>query len=429
MKSITSTDPAKSSTSLGQPHGALHGMFRVLCCFILLLSGCSSSAPVSNPVPAAPWAQLEKQAKGTTVRIGMWDGDPLINAYMKEWVAEQLKNQYDITFEQIGTQGNNLVSKLMVDLETGRSSGDFDLVWINGETFYQLRKLNALTGPFTDRLPNNHLVDWSSRFVAIDFQQPVAGYECPLGSVQLALIYDSSRVMDPPKTRQQIEEWARQHPGRFTFDTGFTGLTFLKCLLYDFAGGPKSLDGPFDDAQYQEASAKLFAWLREIQPLLWRQGKTFPESVTQLHQLFRNGEVDFTMSNNDGEVDNKVIQGILPETSRAYVLESGTIRNSHYLGIPFNAPNKAGAMVVANFLLSPEAQLKKAQPAVWGDGTILDISKLPEEWQGRFRQVEGRTRVASREELNAHALMEPAPEIMIRLEADFRREIIERGQE
>lgn len=442
MKWLTFTLPEKHEASLAHQGPApsfrsLSGRcfqvprMQAVCLFasiVLLLAGCSKTAPVSHPVPAAPWPEIEKQARGSTVRIGMWDGDPLINAFMKEWVASQLKEQYNITFEQIGTQGNNLVSKLMVDLETGRTSGDFDLVWINGETFYQLRTLNALTGPFTDRLPNNRCVDWSSKFVAIDFQQPVAGYECPLGSVQLAIIYDSSRVTEPPKTRQQLEEWIRKNPGRFTFDTGFTGLTFLKCLLYEFAGGPSSLDGPFDEARYQQASSRLFEWLHEIQPMLWRQGRTFPESVTQLHQLFRNGEVDFTMSNNDGEVDNKVIQGILPETSRAYVLDSGTIRNSHYLGIPFNAPNPEGAMIVANFLLSPEAQLKKAQPAVWGDGTILDISKLPEEWQGQFQKIEGRTRVASREELKAHALMEPSPEIMIRLEADFRHEIIERGQ-
>lgn len=407
------------------------GIRLVLLCLAYLfgVAGCGDgSQRESSAMPVGSWEEIEKAAAGSTVRIGMWDGDPQINAFMKEWVARELKERHNITFEQIGTQGNMLVSKLMVDLETGRSMGDFDLVWINGETFYQLRKLNALTGPFTDRLPNARYVDWASPFVSIDFQQPVEGYECPLGSVQLALIYNSTTVTHPPTNRQQLDDWIRQHPGRFTFDTGFTGLTFLKCLLYDFAGGPKSMDGPFDEAKYLEASGKLWVWLREVQPFLWREGRTFPEGVAHLHQLFANGEVDFTMSNNDGEVDNKVAQGILPETARGYVLESGTIRNSHYLGIPVNAPNKAGAMVVANFLLSFEAQLHKAQPAVWGDGTILAMEKLPAEWQQKFHHVDGRIRVAPREDLKSHALMEPSPEVMMRLEADLRREIIERAQ-
>jgi putative thiamine transport system substrate-binding protein len=33
-------------------------------------------------------------------------------------------------------------------------------------------------------------------------------------------------------------------------------------------------------------------------------------------------------------------------------------------------------MVVANFLLSAEAQVRKADVSVWGDPTVLDISAL-----------------------------------------------------
>lgn len=399
----------------------------MLFCVFCAITGCERSVGTQE-LPSGIWSEIEASARGSRVRIGMWDGDPLINTFMKDWVAKELSERYGITLEQVSTQGNNLVSKLMVDLETGRSSGDYDLVWINGETFYQLRKLNALAGPFTDRLPNNEYIDWTSPFVSMDFQQPVEGYECPWGNVQLALIYNSQDVSDPPKTREALAEWIRKHPGRFTFDTGFTGLTFLKCLLYDFAGGPQSLDGPFDEAKFREASSKLWVWLRELQPFLWREGRTFPDSVAQLHQLFNNGEVDFTMSNNDGEVDNKVMQGILPETARAYVLDSGTIRNSHYVGVPVNAPNKAGAMVVANFLISFEAQLRKAKPSVWGDGTVLSLSSLPDEWREKFSSIEGRTRVAPRAELESRALMEPAPEIMIRLDAGLRSEIIEQSR-
>ncbi len=205
-------------------------------------------------------------------------------------------------------------------------------------------------------------------------------------------------------------------------------MTFLKSLLIDFAGGPGSLDGPFDEAKYAAASKKLWAWLREVQPQLWREGKTFPESVADLHKLLSNQEVDFSMSNNDGEVDNKVTQGVLPQSARAYVLKSGTIRNSHFLGIPHNAPSKAAALVLANFLISPEAQLRKAQPEVWGDGTVLSSKRLPSEWSKKFSAIEGRTRVPPRDELEKLALMEPASEIMVRLHEDFRREIIQRGQ-
>jgi len=395
---------------------------------VWLLAGCKSELPAPEFNDNTNWEEVERQARGKTVRIGMWDGDPLINAYMRDWVGPRLLQEKAITLQYIGAQGAAVVTKLLVDLESGRTEGDFDLVWINGENFYQLRKMQALYGPFTGRLPNNKYIDWQNRFVAFDFQQPVDGFECPWGNVQFAMIYNSERVIEPPRNVQELATWIHQHPGRFTFDSSFTGMTFLKCLLYEFAGGDTLLNGPYDEGRYLQASAKLWNWLRELQPYFWRHGETFPENVAQLHQLFSNNEVDFTMSNNDGEVDNKVVQGVLPEFAKAYVLDSGTIRNSHYLGIPVNAPNKAAAMVVANFLISPEAQLQKARPDVWGDGTILSTKLLTDEWRSKLENIAGRTRVPPRSKLESNALMEPAPEITIRLIEDFRREIIERGK-
>ncbi|MEL2271728.1 hypothetical protein AAER82_27185, partial [Klebsiella pneumoniae] len=56
----------------------------------------------------------------------------------------------------------------------------------------------------------------------------------------------------------------------------------------------------------------------------------------------------------------------------------GTLGNVHFVTIPANARAVAGAKVVANFLLSPEAQLRKADAAVWGDPSVLDPQRLPD---------------------------------------------------
>ena len=68
--------------------------------------------------------------------------------------------------------------------------------------------------------------------------------------------------------------------------------------------------------------------------------------------------------------------GQLPDSVRTYVFEDGTIGNTHFVAIPWNATAAAGAMVVANFLISPEAQIRKADPEYWGDPTVLDLSTL-----------------------------------------------------
>ncbi len=136
--------------------------------------------------------------------------------------------------------------------------------------------------------------------------------------------------------------------------------------------------------------------------------------------MFSNGELNFTMSNNDGEVDNKVLQGLIPNSAKSYVFISGTIQNSHYMGIAKNAKNKAGAMVVCNFLISPEAQYEKAKTEVWGDGTVLDIDKLSQEWQQKFNSMAVRKHGPLRSEIQTYALIELAPEYMIRMFDDFR---------
>lgn len=397
-----------------------------------ILAGIVLASPGCRPREAAPanstqaaWSEVERQARGQTVTWMMWQGDPLINAYVRQLVAPRLRDRFGVTLETVSGQGSRIVSTLMTELEAGKAESELDLVWINGESFYQLRQIGALHGPFTDRLPNWRHVDFENPFIVLDFQQPVAGYECPWGNVQLAIIYDSDRVPEPPRTRQALAEWVRQHPGRFTFDASFTGMTLLKSWLIDIAGGPGALDGPFDAGRYERHSAELWRYLAEIKPYLWRRGETYPSSVAEMHQLFASGELDFTLSNNDGEVDNKVLQGALPESSRAFVFDAGTIQNSHYLGIPRNARHLAGALVTANFLISAEAQYEKMLPAVWGDGTVLAVERLPQPWPARFRGMPGRRHAPPRDQIQGRALPELAPEYMIRIFEDFRRHVLQ----
>jgi len=390
---------------------------------VLGLAGCGEK-PAQEDLSGLSWPQIEQKARGTTVHLMMWQGDPYINAYMNTYVVPEVKKQFGVDLRLAGGQGSAIVSALMAEKQAGKTDSDLDMMWINGETFYQLRQLDALYGPFTDRLPNARYIDFTNRFIGYDFGQPVDGYEAPWGNVQMCLIYDSVRTPEPPRNLAALETYVKAHPGTFTLGTDFTGMTLLKSFLTELAGGEKTLAGAFDEEKYRRYSAQLWAYLNRVKPYFWKAGRTFPESVAQMHQLFVNGELHFTMSNNDGEVDNKILQGLFPETARAYVLDAGTIRNSHYMGIVAQSANKAGALVVVNFLISPEAQLRKFNPAVWGDGTVLALPKLPPEWQDRFRNLPQRRYAPRREEIGARALPELAPEYMIRLYDDFRKHVV-----
>jgi putative spermidine/putrescine transport system substrate-binding protein len=85
-------------------------------------------------------------------------------------------------------------------------------------------------------------------------------------------------------------------------------------------------------------------------------------------------------------------------------------------------------MVVADFLLSAEAQFEKARPDVWGDGSVLDLQRLPEPWAGRFRALDADARAVPADTLRRYAVPEVAPEYHERLSEDWRARVRRTGR-
>ena len=397
--------------------------FLVACA---LLAACSAEKQREpQQILAQTWPQIEAAGRNqAVVSMVMWQGDPLINRYMNSYVKPEVKRRYGIDLQIAAGQGASLVQTLAAEQQADQPS-EADLVWINGETFYQLRQVNALLGPYVAKLPNAALLDLQNPFISTDFQQPIAGMECPWGNVQFNFIYDSARVASPPKSFAELPAFVRAHPGQFTIPNEFTGMTLLKSWMMALSGDPQQFQGKFDEAVYKKWSGALWRQLNASKPYFWKQGQTFPEQLAPLHQLFANGEVAFTFSNNDAEVDNKVNQKVFPATARAYVPAPGTIQNSHYLGLVRHAQHPEAAMLVVNFLISPEAQLKKMDPDVWGDHTVLNLPALSATQRQAFEQLPSRRYAPRREAIQGLALPEPDPEYMTRLSKDFRTYVIE----
>ncbi|MEO7521425.1 MAG: ABC transporter substrate-binding protein [Gemmatimonas sp.] len=391
------------------------------------MSGCgtaSSAAPATAAeIAALPWDSTLARARGTTVVWRMWRGDPSINRYVDEWVTPRVRERFDITLQAVDGQGPAIVNQLVVEREARRLRGTASLLWINGETFSNLREERLLGGPWAGRLPNARYIDSTSPIIMRDFEQRLDGFESPWGTVQFAMIYDTVRTPVPPRTFSELANWIRTHPGRFTHDQGFTGTTFLKMLMYAEGGGVERFAGGFDSAAFAVGSEAVLDWINRTRSSFWRGGETFPPDVAAMHRLFANGEIDFSMSNNQNEVVAKVREGLLPRTSGAFVLRDGTIANAHYLGIPSNAPSAAAAMVVANFLLLPEAQFEKRRPDVWADGTVLARNRLPPEWAERFAALTRDPREVNPDTLSRYAVPEVAPAYHERLGALWRERI------
>lgn len=367
------------------------------------------TAPFSERFASMGWEEIETEAIDSELFWYMWGGSDSINDFVQGFVADRLA-EFGVTLTMVPvTDASVYVSKVLGEKQAGRDTGgSVDLVWVNGENFRSMREADLLFGPYANRLPNIDLVDTGDPTVANDFGYPVDGFESPYGSAQMVMVYDEARVPSPPSTIEALLDWIREHPGRFTYPAppDFTGSAFVRHLFYHAAGGYERLLGAFDQEAFDEVAPGAWELMNEIEPYLWRAGRTYPETSTQQQNLFANSEIDFDMSYNPAGAANLVSQGRYPESTRTFVFDSGTIGNTHYVAIPYNATHKAAALVAANLLLEPATQFEKAQPSVWGDLPVVRIDRLPAGWQDRFASIPRPPSVLPTEVLQAHRVPE-----------------------
>ncbi|MBZ6067853.1 ABC transporter substrate-binding protein [Aeromonas schubertii] len=329
--------------------------------------------------PQRQWQQTLQEARGQQVYLHAWGGSPEVNRYLA-WSADEIKKRFDITLIQVKVDDiAPSVASLLAQKRAGKArEGTMDLLWVNGENFKSMKDNALLGAPFTAELPNMALVD-EGLPVERDFTVPVEGLEAPWGMGQLNLMVDKERVPSPPTNAAALLAWAQTHPGRFTYPKPpqFHGSSFLKQMLLDLIPDPAPLYGPTGQSDAARVTAPLWAFLDALHPRLWRAGKLFPTGAAESRQLLDDGELDMALSFNLQEAAYGVLSGNLPEGVEAVVMQKGALTNAHFLAIPFNARSRAGAKVVVNFLLSPEAQARKADPAIWGDPGVLRPEALP----------------------------------------------------
>ncbi|RIW13303.1 ABC transporter substrate-binding protein [Algoriphagus lacus] len=392
---------------------------------VLFYTGCSEQKS-SDQIYLSDWNSIDSLSRNTTVHFMMWQGSPAVNKYINSFLIPEVKKRFGIDLKISGGQGPEIVQLLMGEKQAGVSSGQVDIVWINGETFFQLRQIDGLWGPFAEQLPNARYIDFEDPYIGIDFQQPINGMEAPWGNTQFALVYDSIKLPSPPRTLDELSRFVKIQPGTFTISNDFSGMSMLKSMLAELGGSPGSLNGPFDEQKYQTLSAQLWDWINAHKPYFWKNGETFPREHTKMDQMFASGELLISYGFNEGGIEDKVLQGLFPTSTRGYAWKNGTVHNSNYLGITYNSPNRAGALQVINFMLSPEAQLVKMDVKGMNSNTVLEINRLPEEWRQKFEQATKRQYGPTMQSLEPHSIQEPAPEYMLRLFEDFRKYVIEK---
>ncbi|MFW5695326.1 MAG: ABC transporter substrate-binding protein [Alkalispirochaeta sp.] len=366
---------------------------------LALTLGVLVAVPLLRPMGAAEeepedlrnrsFQEIEALARGTEVRFYMWGGSDTVNRWIDGYVSREMMERYDISVTRVPMDAPVFVNKLLTEKQAGRETGTIDLVWINGENFRTAREADVLYGPFTDMLPNfTRSVDAATAETDAGF--PVEGYEAPWGRAQFNFDVDTARAPDYPTSFEELLSWVEDNPGRFTYPQppDFTGSAFVRQAFYAVTGGYEQYQDGFDRELFEENAPALWDYLNALEPHLWQEGQSYPRDLAALDTLFERGEVDVTMSFTQTNAATRIANGRYPDTVTSFVMTDGSLFNTHFTAIPFNAPNTAGALVLANFLLSPEAQLSKNRLENWGDFTVLALDQLPGEYRDRFQALD-----------------------------------------
>ncbi|MEL0619644.1 ABC transporter substrate-binding protein [Psychrobacter proteolyticus] len=373
--------------------------------YAMVMSICIGiSASTASPTTAninqdlSPWQQIEAQGSNQDVYFYAWGGDPQINAYL-QWVADQVDDKYNINLVHVKlSDTSEAVSQVLAEKSAHNDDqGSVDLVWINGANFATMSENSLLLKQWANKLPNFALTDPDNNpTVNFDFGVPTNGMEAPWGQASLTFYYDSLSTSKPPTTLTKLTAWTAQNPGRFSYPKppDFLGMSFLKYVLVMLHERQDAQTGKNTSAQLNLPATEentalvldpLWAFLDDFHPTLWRNGEQFVQTGAQMRRLVDDTELSLAFTFSAPEVPAAVQRYDLPQSIRSYAMSDGSLSNTHFVAIPYNASHPQAAQLVANFLMSPEAQAKKQTPSVWGDKSVLVQSTLSPAQQALFK--------------------------------------------
>ena len=404
-------------------------LFALLLAFTLLFSftGCGQEQSETQELDlsSAEWDEIAEAARGTTVTFYGWGGDENRNNWLNTTVADYVKEHYDIALEVVGMDINDILSKLSGEKQAGSETGSIDMIWINGENFYSAKDNGLLYGPFTGQLPNMEAyIDLEDPETLNDFCMPIEGYEAPYAKAQMVFFNDSAVTPEAPASAEELLEFCKKYPGKVTYPAlpDFTGSAFVRNIIYELCGWEQFQDMEADYDTVKAAIEPALDYLRELNPYLWNEGKTFPESSTTVDAMFADGELVMDMSYGPFSVATGIAEGTYTDTTRTFVFDNGTIGNTNYMAIAFNSPNKAGAMVVINAILSAELQLTQYEQL--RELPVVSADKLSAEEQAAFDAVDLGEGVLSQAELLEHRLPEMPADLVPVIEEIWLNEVV-----
>lgn len=346
------------------------------------------------------WEQvLERAAAEGKVTWYHWGGSEELNIWIDTVVKPDLA-KLGITLETSRlTNTRDAVDLVLADDAAGRGPGQgtVDAIWINGENFFTLSSQELNFGAFAAKLPNSKYFHFDPANPASgpnlsDFGYSTNTEEVPWSGDQFLCFIDTARLPSEsaPKDFAELETFLKANPGRFTYirPPHFNGNTFVQSVLYALnadAAGATPFQQNADELgseEFARLAKPAYDYLKRLEPFLLGGGGSegvrgspiYPEDDAALETLFSNGEIDMGCKFGLYNTATSIESGKFPETTENIIFpKEGMIKNKNFIGIPVNAPNPAAALVLANYLASPESQISKLATIGYPLGVDADL--------------------------------------------------------
>ena len=342
-------------------------------------SGTTNGSSVDLGFDINDWNSVLEAAKGKTVTFQSWGGDENWNNWWTGELNKMYQEKYGVSInlvtEDATSEGVTIVGD---EKQAGKKFGEgsIDMVWIDQENFATMKTTGLLYGPINDYLPNfSKYLNADDSFVQMDCGTPVEGYEIPIHAGPFIMVHDTAQTPTAPKTHEEFLEWVKQYPGMITYPSGddTLGRWFIRNMIYEVCGENvySSLDANSSTADVKEAIEPAMKFLRDLNPYLWKEGKTYPTTSSNLNTMFSNGEVYMTVDWTMASVGTNIKKGVYKDTAQYFVFDKGTIRGAGSLAPTYNTKSLAAVLVVINEFITPQIQADQLE---FGGGYAPSIS-------------------------------------------------------
>ncbi len=340
------------------------------------------------------WDQIVKLAKKEGEVIWYGFGSTYERDFFTE-LCKKFEKETGIKCTYVHGHWFDTVQRLISEKKAGKEVGGIDVVLAWSKPFAMAYEAGAVWDVnLAEIIPNAKGIPFVARY--FHDMYPTNGRHLPILAWWVGFLYRKDLLKYPddlPKSFDELLDWVKKHPGKFTYcdpNKGGSGHTFLIGLAEWFYGYDKFAFADFSEERAKEIfyskgkyGKNFWEYLNELEKYMYQPG-TYPQGNKATIELFEAGEVwlepmwiSITMQEvKAGRLDPKWVGMYIPEPTMPGPFDG--------VFIPFNAPHKAAALVFINWLLSDKIQALIPQkigayPAVTEAWKLVpeDVKKQP----------------------------------------------------